>query len=55
MVGTTLGCPEEVMIFSKIDPRPRLQFENYQNIAEEPILKETTVDKSFINTMQNLL
>ena len=34
-------------LFQDRSPRPRLQFENYQNIAEEPILKETTVDKSF--------
>tara|TARA_Y100001970_G_C14186451_1_gene832886 strand:+ start:121 stop:783 length:663 start_codon:yes stop_codon:yes gene_type:complete len=34
-------------LFQDRSPRPRLHFENYQSVQEEPNLTETTVDKSF--------
>tara|TARA_Y100000748_G_C15486428_1_gene484901 strand:- start:1292 stop:1954 length:663 start_codon:yes stop_codon:yes gene_type:complete len=40
-------------LFQDRSPRPRLRFENYQNIEEEPNLRETTIDKSFYKHYAN--
>ena len=40
-------------LFQDRAPRPRLRFENYQNIEEEPNLRETTIDKSFYKHYAN--
>jgi len=34
-------------LFQDRSPRPRLQFDNFQNVNEEPNLEETNIDKSF--------